>query len=139
MREGIEPHPELSRFYLKSRSRVFHANCLLLLSHHGESDETRPRDLRRDGAVALLIKSNTYPGTPVISIPVSPFQSLSMPQSPSICVHHAYKIVMAWTEITCYVAAWPKYFGNASTDWSAMVKFSVWHEPSLMDVALASR
>ena len=79
MREGIKPHPELSRFYLRSRSRVFHANCLLLLSHHGESDETRTRDLRRDRPVALLIKSTTYPGTPVISIPVEPFQSVSSP------------------------------------------------------------
>ena len=87
MREGIKPHPEVSRFYLKFRSRVFHANCLLLLSHHSGSDETRTRDLRRDRAVGPPIKSNTYPGTPVISIPVSPFQSLSIPHSPSICVH----------------------------------------------------
>ena len=73
MREGIKTHPEVSRFYLKFRSRVFHANCLLLLSHHSGSDETRTRDLRRDRALALLIKSTTYPGTPVISIPVESF------------------------------------------------------------------
>ena len=52
------------------------------------------KELRRDRAVAHLIKSTTYPGTPVISIPVSPFQSLSILESPSICVHHAYKISM---------------------------------------------
>lgn len=42
----------------------------------------RRQDLRRDGAVAHSIKSTTYPGTPIISIPVGPFQSLSGPLEP---------------------------------------------------------
>ncbi len=61
-----------TRESLTGKFPVFLVRC-------GGSDEPRTRDLRRDRAVARLIKSNTYPGTPVISIPIEPFQTVSVP------------------------------------------------------------
>jgi hypothetical protein len=49
-------------------------------------------DLRRDRAGAHSIKSITQPEAPIISLHIESFQSVLVPQSPSICVHHAYKI-----------------------------------------------